>query len=40
MTVNVELEVTAYLLSIDGCRHAIFSLIKQCQYSFINIIVY
>ena len=40
MTVYVELELTAYLLSVDDCRHIVSSFIKQCQYSFINIIVY
>ena len=39
MTVNVELELTAYLLSVDDCRHAVFSFIKQCQYSLVNIVV-
>ena len=39
MTVNVELELAAYLLSVDDCRHAVFSFIKQCQYSLVNIVV-
>ena len=39
MTVYVELELTAYLLSVDDCRHAIISFIEQCQYSLVNIVV-
>ena len=39
MTVNVKLEMAAYLLSVDDCRHAVFSFIKQCQYSLVNIVV-
>ena len=39
MTVYVELELTAYLLGIDYCRHVIISFIKQCQYSLVNIVV-
>ena len=39
MTVYVELELTAYLLSIDYGRHIVFSFIEQCQYSLVNIIV-
>ena len=39
MTVYVELELTAYLLSVDDCRHVIFSFIEQCQYSLVNIVV-
>ena len=39
MTVNVELELTAYLLSVDDCRHVIISFIEQCQYSLVNIVV-
>ena len=39
MTVYVELELTAYLLSVDDCRHVIISLIEQCQYSLVNIVV-
>ena len=40
MTVYVELELTAYLLSVDDCRHVIISFIEQCQYSLVNIVVY
>ncbi len=39
MTVYVELELTAYLLSVDDCRHVIISFIEQCQYSLVNIVV-
>ena len=39
MTVYVELELMAYLLSIDYGRHIVFSFIEQCQYSLVNIIV-
>ena len=39
MTVNVELELAAYLLSIDYSRYTFFSFIEQCQYSLINIVV-
>ena len=39
MTVNVKLELTAYLLSIDDRRYAFFSFIKQCQYGLVNIVV-
>ena len=39
MTVYVELELTVYLLSVDDCRHVIISLIEQCQYSLVNIVV-
>ena len=39
MTVYVELELTAYLLSVDDCRHVIVSFIEQCQYSLVNIVV-
>ena len=39
MTVNVELERTAYLLSIDYGRHIVSSFIEQCQYSLVNIVV-
>ena len=39
MTVNVKLELTAYLLSVDDCRHVIISFIEQCQYSLVNIVV-
>ena len=39
MTVHVELELTAYLLSVDNCRHVIISFIEQCQYSLVNIVV-
>ena len=39
MTVYVELELTAYLLSIDDRRHAFCSFIEQCQYSLVNIVV-
>ena len=38
-TVYVELELTAYLLSVDDCRHVIISFIEQCQYSLVNIVV-
>ena len=40
MTVYVELELTAYLLSVDDCRHVVISFIEQCQYSLVNIVVY
>ena len=39
MTVYVELELTAYLLSVDDCRHVMISFIEQCQYSLVNIVV-
>ena len=39
MTVYVELELMAYLLSIDYGRHIVFSFIEQCQYSLVNIVV-
>ena len=39
MTVNVELELTAYLLGIDYGRHIVSSFIEQCQYSLVNIVV-
>ena len=39
MTVYVELELTAYLLSVDDCRHVIISFIEQCLYSLVNIVV-
>ena len=39
MTVYVELELTAYLLSVDDCRHVITSFIEQCQYCLVNIVV-
>ena len=39
MTIYVELELTAYLLSVDDCRHVIISFIEQCQYSLVNIVV-
>ena len=39
MTVYVELELTAYLLSVDDCRHVIISFIEQCQYGLVNIVV-
>ena len=39
MAVYVELELTAYLLSVDDCRHVIISFIEQCQYSLVNIVV-
>ena len=39
MTVYVELELTAYLLSVDDCRHVVISFIEQCQYSLVNIVV-
>ena len=39
MTVYVELELTAYLLSVYDCRHVIISFIEQCQYSLVNIVV-
>jgi len=38
-TVYVELELTAYLLSVNDCRHVIISFIEQCQYSLVNIVV-
>ena len=31
--------MTAYLLSVDDCRHVIISFIEQCQYSLVNIVV-
>ena len=39
MAVYVELELTAYQLSVDDCRHVIISFIEQCQYSLVNIVV-
>ena len=39
MTVYVELELTAYLLSIDYSRYAFFSFIEQCQYCFVYIVI-
>ena len=39
MTVNVELELTAYLLSIDYGRYIVSSFIEQCQYCLVNIVV-
>ena len=39
MAVYVELELTAYLLSIDDRRHVFFSFVEQCQYSLVNIVV-
>ena len=39
MTVYIWLELMVCLLSVDERRHAIFSFIKQCQYSLINIVV-
>ena len=39
MTVYVELELTAYLLSVYDCRHVIISFIEQCQYCLVNIVV-
>ena len=39
MTVYVELELTAYLLSVYDCRHVITSFIEQCQYCLVNIVV-
>ena len=38
MTVYVELELMAYLLSIDYGRRIVFSFIEQCQYSLVNIV--
>ena len=31
--------MTAYLLSVDDCRHVIISFIEQCLYSLVNIVV-
>ena len=39
MTVNVELELTAYLLGINYGRYIVSSFIEQCQYCFIHIVV-
>lgn len=39
MSVNIKLELTTYLLGIDDGRHIAFSLVKQCQHSFVNIVV-
>ena len=39
MTVNIQLELVADTLRVDGCSNSVFSLVEQSKYGVINIVV-
>lgn len=39
MTVNIQLELVAYTLRVDGCGNAVFSLVEQSKHGVINIVI-
>ena len=39
MTLNVQLELVADTLRVDGCSHSVFSLVEQSKHGVINIVV-